>query len=237
MAASLIGAAGDDVVTGTIGNDTINLMTGGHDTAYGGDGNDRIISDGADTLYGGAGIDILDLRLQGTSTNYLIDMAAQQATLGLYDIGDGLTKVNGFEELFFYGGSGNDSVIGGALSDILDGGSGHDRLFGGGGADQLFGHNGTFILDGGTGNDTISINGFVDSIYGGDGVDRLNVTGTTGLDAAGHEGVVQGVEQIWVDAGLGPISFSQRSEIRCRSFTTALLRVVSRRIDAVCRST
>ena len=216
---SLVGAAGADTVTGTSGNDTINLTLyggAGNDKLYGGDGNDRVISDGGDTLYGGSGSDILDLRLQSSTIGYSINIANELAVSaipgGMYDIGDGHTFVNSFEQLFFYGGSGADNVVGGALNDILDGGSGQDSLYGGGGNDSLVGHNGTAVLDGGVGNDTITINGFVSQVEGGDGFDKLYITGLAGYDAAGHVGAIHGVEQIFVTAGLGPITFSHDTD-------------------------
>ncbi len=221
------GTTGDDTFTGTSGNDVINMIsTGvgptGNDVAFGGDGNDRIISDGNDVLFGGSGVDIADLRLQNSTANFVIDLSNEAATTDanhVYDIGDHHTFLSSIEELFFYGGSGNDSIIGGAYADRLDGGGGANSLYGGGGADYIYGHNGDVTLDGGTGADTISIDGYVQHINGGtdynsDGsvnynvIDKLYITGLNGYDAAGHVGDITNVEQIWVNAGLGPITFS-----------------------------
>ena len=180
------GTTGDDTFTGTAGNDVINMIstgTGadggtGHDVAFGGAGNDRIISDGGDVIYGGAGgIDIADLRLQNSTANFVIDLSQELAQTDntanvLYDIGDHKTFINSIEQLFFYGGSGDDLIKGGAYADRLDGGGGHNSIYGGGGADQIFGHNGdvTVIvysgpnqqpdatIDGGAGTDTLFYN-------------------------------------------------------------------------------
>ena len=232
------GTTGDDTFNGTTGNDVINMIstgTGadggtGHDVAFGGAGNDRIISDGGDIIYGGqGGVDIADLRLQDSTVNFVIDLSDElsftdvAATNRLYDIGDHKTMLSSIEQLFFYGGSGNDSIVGGAYADRIDGGGGANSIYGGGGADQIFGHNGDVTLDGGAGADVITIDGYVAHVNGGTDynanntvnygvIDKLYITGLNGYDAAGHVGDITNVEQVYVTAGLGPVTFSHDSD-------------------------
>ncbi len=63
-----------------------------------------------------------------------------------------------------YGGSGNDTLIGGSAADFLFGQLGNDTLLGKGGIDFLFGGAGNDILTGGSGND---------QVFGGAGDDRM----------------------------------------------------------------
>jgi len=218
MMADIVGSKSSETLIGTASNDVINALMdggGGGDVLRGGAGDDRLMSDGGgDTIYGGAGIDTADLRLQNMASGVFIDIAAQLAATSnnlnaLYDIGDGSVKLNSIERLFFYGGSGDDVVYGGNYNDRLDGGLGKDVLFGGAGDDQLFGHNGNLVLDAGTGNDVITVDGYVKTINGGEGVDKLYINGTAGFDAAGHVGNITNIEQVFVKAGLSPVTFSR----------------------------
>ncbi len=205
---------------------TINSIDGGSSSVLNGSsGDDRLMTDGNDQLNGGGGIDIADLRFQLMSTGVNIDLGEEVGTTGTpyyYYAGNGV-YLNSIERVFFYGGSGNDVVKGWIYSDRLDGGLGADKLYGGGGADQLFGHNGNLLLDGGTGADIITIDGYVDQIDGGTDltaggaadykvIDKLYITGTAGFDSAGHVGNIRNVEQIWVNAGLSPITFSHNDD-------------------------
>jgi Ca2+-binding RTX toxin-like protein len=106
LAKYLSGSPGDDLILGTIHDDTMTGGTGndwlngraGDDKLFGGEGNDQLISDdGTDILSGGPGNDIL----LGYSWN---------ATL--------------------YGDEGNDILKGGGGDDLLEGGAGNDLLTG-----------------------------------------------------------------------------------------------------------
>jgi len=191
-----LGTTASETLTGGDGDDILHASNengGGTDTLYGGAGNDRLMSDGGgDKLYGGTGIDQADLRLQYLTDGVFINMAAAATgTFTVFAGGQTVVTLDSVERLNFYGGSGT------------------DVLFGGGGDHQLFGHAGNTLLDGGSGNDVITIDGFVTSIDGGAGTDKLFINGTAGFDAAGHVGDIRNVEQIWVKAGLDPISFSR----------------------------
>jgi extracellular elastinolytic metalloproteinase len=100
----LSGTTGDDVFYGGGGNDTVS-GGGGHDYAYGGAGNDMLDgNDGDDRLYGGTGNDILS----GHSGNDLLS--------------------GGTDDDKLFGTTGNDVLFGGTGADLLGGGDGNDLL-------------------------------------------------------------------------------------------------------------
>ena len=85
-----------------------------------------------------------------------------------------------------YGGTGDDTLIGGPKNDVLYGEDGQDtlvgnlgddRLYGGNGDDLLSGNDGYDTLDGGNGNDTLDggRDGNVDILIGGSGRDTFYV--------------------------------------------------------------
>src|SRR5262245_3872060 len=79
-------------------------------------------------------------------------------TLSLDETNGPLPRAN------IFGGTGNDTLIGGAAADLLFGQSGNDTLLGKGGADILFG---------GTGNDTLTGGAANDQVFGELGNDRM----------------------------------------------------------------
>ncbi len=105
-ARQLLGAPGNDNITG--------YST--HDLVEGGDGNDTVAgAGGEDTLLGGNGNDVLD----GGDGNDTIDGGA----------GDEWLSGAGHHDLVL-GGSGNDNVQGGWGDDTMEGGAGNDTLSG-----------------------------------------------------------------------------------------------------------
>ncbi|QEG01889.1 Bifunctional hemolysin/adenylate cyclase precursor [Stieleria maiorica] len=89
----------------------------------------------------------------------------------------------------FYGGAGNDFLVGGMLNDAINGGSGRDTLVGGLGADQMDGGGDPDEVRGGEGADTLYGGTGWDSLYGGSGNDRIDgdsgndlLVGGTGTD-------------------------------------------------------
>ena len=161
-------------MTGTDGNDIIEVIVDGPSIGYvnGGAGNDIIEgSPERDILVGGAGDDEIDGKggddwLHGASGNDTV-----------------------------YGNDGNDLVVGGADNDILTDGAGNDTLYSGKGndkltsgvgSDSLYGGEGDDELHGGTsneedylygqeGNDTIFAYGHHNHLVGGQGNDTLTV--------------------------------------------------------------
>ena len=130
---------GDDNITGTAGNDSID-MAGGDDVYFGGDGFDSAIGGaGSDELYGEAGDDFLR---GGGGADYL-------------DGGIGNDYINGQgggDEV--WGGAGDDTLLGGGGNDYLGGEDGNDALYGGSGRDTLDGWDGDDTLTGGSKADT-----------------------------------------------------------------------------------
>ncbi|MBP1632351.1 MAG: capA 1 [Acidobacteria bacterium] len=176
--ATLVGTAGDDVISGTTGRDVI-VGRGGSDVIYASDGDDLVCADdgddtvlggnGHDRVYGGEGAD----HLQGMAGDDLLEGGVGDDTLDGHDGRDRL-----------WGGEGADGLYGGVGDDILDGGWGDDRLIGYDGADELTGEQGTDYLSGGRGADLLSGGMGADRLYGGDDPDVL----LGGADADALEG-------------------------------------------------
>ena len=160
--------SGNNVVTGTTGddypiyggssNDTINALDGddlvkagaGDDLLYGGLGNDNMRgATGNDTLYGEGGNDLLKAE-DGNDTVFG---------------GDGNDNIDG--------GNGNDILNGGNGNDVLKGGFGIDTLHGDAGNDILRGHGDDDFIYGDAGNDKLEGGDGNDALYGGIGMDRL----------------------------------------------------------------
>lgn len=161
------GGAGNDRITGNIGDDTLfgdagdDIINGGKgdDDLYGGTGNDKLYGgDGDDYLNGGEGNDLLD---GGNGEDYLNGGEGDDTLLG----GGGNDTLSG--------DNGNDKLDGGAGNDLLDGGDGNDSLIGGAGNDMLLGGAGNDSLNGGAGNDVLLGGAGQDSLTGGAGRDAF----------------------------------------------------------------
>ncbi len=83
-----------------------------------------------------------------------------------YIVGDGGPNT-------FYGNADNDELHGGGGDDFLHGGLGNDWVFGEAGNDALVGYDGVNVLDGGDGDDGLIGGAFVDVMYGQGGNDVL----------------------------------------------------------------
>jgi Ca2+-binding RTX toxin-like protein len=152
---TLLGTAGDDILTssgngddsmvGNAGDDFV-FAGSGRDTIFGGDGDDRLFGQGGsgDQLFGGNGDDNLD----GGSGN----------------------------DVSLHGEAGNDKIFGGNGNDNASGGDGRDTVFGGAGDDVLTGDAGNDLLSGGPG---------VDAIDGGDNTDRVTEEADTDFTVIG----------------------------------------------------
>ncbi|HEY8118203.1 MAG TPA: Ig-like domain-containing protein [Methylophilaceae bacterium] len=142
------GNSAANVITGGIGNDSLNGGLGA-DTLIGGAGNDTLNGGtGIDSLMGGAGNDvyIVDNALDVVNEESNADTADEiRASINI-DLS--LAKYAGIENLTLTGttvlnGTGNNSdnvITGNSAANILDGGAGNDTLIGGAGAD-------TYIVD------------------------------------------------------------------------------------------
>jgi VCBS repeat-containing protein len=152
------GGNGNNVLTGTTGNDTINSGNG-NDRLDGGDGDDIIFSgNGNDMLIGGRGNDKLD----GGNGDDLLD-----GGVGNNQLSGG----NGNDIL--QAGDGNNVLDGGNGNDVLSAGNGNNNLTGGNGDDTLTVGNGNNSLSGGNGNDILKVGLGNNVLIGGNGNDTF----------------------------------------------------------------
>ncbi|MGA0608218.1 CAP domain-containing protein [Phenylobacterium sp. VNQ135] len=126
----LYGGAGNDTLTGTVGQD---FLRG---------------EDGNDSLYGGAAFDDLhgnlgeDTVVGGPDGDWVVGGQGQDVLFG--EDGDDVVL----------GNLGQDTADGGAGDDVVRGGQGHDLITGGFGADYMAGDRGEDTIAGGAGADT-----------------------------------------------------------------------------------
>lgn len=190
-------------VTGTFGDDTIDLgagddwasLSGGADTVMGGTGNDIVFGGaGADTLQGGRDDDSVfggggsDAIVGGDGSDFLdggqdadrIWGGSENDTLYGGDGSDSLWGDDGDDVIL--GGDGDDILRGGDDADIITAEGGHDHINAGAGHDSISGGYGDDYLAGGDGNDNLAgdqgddvVRGRTgnDTLYGGDGMDHL----------------------------------------------------------------
>ena len=179
---TIIGTAGDDVLTGTKYTDII-WAQAGNDTVYGLESDD-IIGGGAgddvlwggsgdDTIYGSTGLD----EIYGEDGDDLIYAGTDNDTVDGGAGDDTIYAFTGDDQVL--GGDGADVIGGGAGDDTLSGGLGDDTIYGSAGADTVSGDGGDDLLFGGADNDTVDGGAGSDEIYGGAGNDTL----TGGADA------------------------------------------------------
>ena len=195
------GGAGDDLIEGRDGNDTLYGRGGddvihgdaGNDTAYGGAGDDRIEGGGGadlmtgdagnDTLIGGSGQD----EFYGVEGRDSYDGGSDTDTLSFVGFAGvaqarlaenwATTSLGGRAALTdienIVGGNAGDTFVGDDNVNRLSGDAGADTLFGGGGGDQLFGDDGDDNLQGGLGDDLLSGGAGQDFMRGDEGDDLI----------------------------------------------------------------
>lgn len=209
--------AADNSLTGTFGNDSVDLgagddwiaLSGGNDTAHGSSGNDTVFGGaGSDTVQGGGGNDWLsgdggaDV-ISGGDGNDTIDGGHDADRLWGGDGADTLFGGDGADSLF--GDIGNDVIYGGDGDDGLRGGDDHDLIEAQGGNDHVNGGAGHDTIHGGYGHDYIAGADGDDWISGDDGDDELR--GRTGNDTlyggAGHDHMAGGVGDDTLYGGAG----------------------------------
>jgi Ca2+-binding RTX toxin-like protein len=96
-----------------------------------------------------------DVKIGGNSAT-----AANTKAIKIFGLGGNdhlsFNETNGaLPQANLFGGSGDDTLIGGAAADFLFGQAGNDTLMGNGGLDSLFGGAGNDVLTGGAGNDEV----------------------------------------------------------------------------------
>jgi Ca2+-binding RTX toxin-like protein len=135
---SVYTANGNDVITGTTGQNVF-FTSLGEDTISALGGNDYIMtSSGTKVIDGGTGTDTLELTDDGSAAYLANGFQLSLALQGSAQVtGQGAWTVTGIENLA--GGSGNDRLTGDTNANVLAGGTGDDTLNGGGGDDTLAG--------------------------------------------------------------------------------------------------
>ena len=169
----IYGGAGDDILSGAGGNDTL-ISGAGDDRLYGDSGADAMTGGAGNDLYyvDNAGDTVTELAAQGSDTvvstiDFTLGANVERLVLtgseNLSGTGNSLNnKVTGNDGAnLLDGGAGNDTLVGGGGGDILIGGAGHDTMAGGAGNDQFVFHNGDLgsdrITDFAPGRDTIDL--------------------------------------------------------------------------------
>lgn len=205
----------------------------GDDTVIGGPGNDLLDGGlGIDNLSGGGGTNTLINGENGKGPQFFIDANRKLNVYGTLNadtfsvvrvgMDDVRATVNGvartfdmddFDEIFMFGGPGNDTMTAGAgiVNLHMLGGAGNDRLTGNDRANELVGDAGDDVLTGVAGDDTLAGGDGNDTLDGGAGVDFLS--GDAGNDTlyardgtadfAVHGG--PGTDRARVDATLDPV--------------------------------
>lgn len=166
------GLGGNDILDGDYGNDIIIAGSGAntHSALYGGKGNDLLVG-GYDLTIGHSSSDFIN---QWRKVFNNVD-GLDDASLKSYFVENSSNNA-------FFGGEGNDTIIGSSGNNKVEGGEGHDLIMMGNGAndinagsgnDTIMVGNGANRIDGGEGDDLILVGSGRNTIDGGDGVDIL----------------------------------------------------------------
>jgi len=179
----------DSILCGGAGNDTL-IGDTGRDLLKGGAGDDRLIGgegyDSADYFDAISGV-IVNLKT-GTATGG----AGNDTLSGIVSvIGSNFndTLIGGIGGGNFYGGKGNDSLIGtDYFPNRLNGGDGNDSLIGGIIDDDLNGGLGADVLNGGEGSDTADYSDAISAV-------TVNLNTGTATGGAGND-ILKGIERV-----------------------------------------
>lgn len=222
----LTGTEDEDTINGFGGNDTIdsvdrpsNIFAGSinprRDVVSAGTGDDFVTGGRLDQLDGGDGNDFLLLNF---NFNGPVAGSATPITLTLDATGTGTasdgTLITGFESVNFNLSETGDNVVDtGNVTAQLTGGNGNDTLTTGAGNDVVFGGGGNNIISTGGGNDSIGAGSGNDIVFGGDGDDTFGVNVYT-----------DGSDQVDLGAGNDTVRFDRfdggRGNVRL-TFTSA----------------
>ncbi|HXC66779.1 MAG TPA: putative Ig domain-containing protein, partial [Nitrospiraceae bacterium] len=175
---TLVGTAGNDVLTGGRGDDTLSGLAG-NDTLNGGQGHDLLDGGtGTDSMQGGTGGDTYVVDVSG-------DVVIELANEGTDMVQSSITYTLGANvENLTLTGAANLNGTGNALDNILIGNGGINVLTGGAGND-------TYVV--GAGDKVVeNFNGGIDTVVGastwtlGSNVENLTLTGTANLNGTGN---------------------------------------------------
>lgn len=216
------GTSGDDVLSGTPGNDRFNLAQGGQDTVSSGDGNDIFVMgaalDSGDRLDGGTGTDTVIL--SGDYSAGLIFDAGTIVNIEALRLGAGFDYNLTLNDGNVAAGARltvNASALGAANHLVFDGSAEHDGhfvIYDGAGDDRITGGalgdiiraegGGHDTVDGGGGNDRIYMPGSFtagDKIDGGIGTDTLFLNGLGSDSIAFTDTTMVNVEKLVLGTG------------------------------------
>ncbi|CAA2143672.1 calcium-binding protein [Methylobacterium bullatum] len=188
----LTGTEDEDTINGLGGNDTIdsvdrpaNIFAGSidpvRDIVRAGSGDDNVTGGKLDRLVGGQGNDFLSVNF---NFNGPVVGSATPITLTLDENGTGRasdgTVIYGFESVNFNLSDTGDNVVDtGNVRAQLTGGNGNDTLTTGSADDVVYGGGGNNVISTGGGNDTIGGGSGIDTVFGGDGDDTFGVNVST----------------------------------------------------------
>ena len=149
--------AGDDIVAGGLGDDTLNTAGGADIIRFSG------LNEGFDNITGGGGVDAIQamaasttIGLQALATVESITSSGWadvhiQGSSGVNTLNFNAVTLTGIVDID--GGAGSDTITGSAAADVILGGADNDTLNGGGGNDILEGGLGVNVLNGNAGLD------------------------------------------------------------------------------------
>ena len=174
-----MGGAGNDMLFGQTGNDTLlgnggfdflfggsenDTLTGGDadDQVFGESGNDRMIwnpGDDTDLNEGGAGDDTVEVNGGGGAEVFTTTANGTRVRFDRLDPAPFSIDIGTSENLVLNANGGNDSFsatgnLAALIKITVDGGAGDDTLLGSNGVDLLLGGDGNDFIDGQQGNDT-----------------------------------------------------------------------------------
>jgi len=187
--------AGNNVLSGLSGNDTLVSTTGGIDTLLGGTGDDVYWIGNAATVVTETNTTGWDAVWSGASYT-LGDNLEELDLLGTAN----LNATGNSGDNFLYGNGGNNTLAGLAGNDTLYGNAGNDTLQGGDGADAMYGGAGDDVYTVDNTGDTVSEAGIDSADEGGYDkvsstvtfvlpafVEELDLTGSGDIVAVGNE--------------------------------------------------
>jgi len=156
-----LGDGGDDIAHGLAGDDSFAFGAEftGHDSVFGGSGNDTVLIGGAaGTLHiTGTTIDSVESLLLLDGSDYTLSMKNSAVDDGKTLVVDGGGLSIGHSLRLFASTEldGNYVAVGGADNDIFETGAGNDTIYGGDGTDAIQSGYGRDTINAGSGDDTI----------------------------------------------------------------------------------
>ncbi len=172
------GTSGNDVLTGSTGDDVI--------CGFG--GSDRIeATAGNDVILGGPGTDKIDYR--EADHRVVTDLRVQRATSGGHD-----SRLYGVEGVL--GSPLNDEMFGGDFRNVLNGYGGDDALIGRGGDDTLNGGAGNDVLRPGLGGDDVNGGPDRDTASFIDANGRVRVNLRSGIGFGQGDDIILDIEKV-----------------------------------------